>query len=99
MESIAQITMIVFWLGGSISIFVPFALASWRHQDNLKEAWWILVTVAVLCTLLTVEIFSILDVAVDTIFLCILEDYERNDGSDARPYFMTQKLSSYVLNE
>ena len=30
--------------------------------------------------------------AVDTLFLCFLEDIERNDGSDEKPYFMSKDL-------
>ena len=30
--------------------------------------------------------------AVDTVFLCFLEDSERNDGSPDRPYFMSKGL-------
>jgi len=36
--------------------------------------------------------FSVYSMAVDTLFLCFLEDLERNDGSAARPYFMSRKL-------
>ena len=34
--------------------------------------------------------FSVYSVAVDTLFLCLLEDLETNDGSVARPYYMTR---------
>ena len=30
--------------------------------------------------------------AVDTVFLCFLEDSERNDGTPERPYFMSKGL-------
>ncbi|GLH00597.1 CTL-like protein 2, partial [Gryllus bimaculatus] len=36
--------------------------------------------------------FSVYAMAIDTIFLCFLEDLERNDGSPARPYYMSKKL-------
>jgi hypothetical protein len=36
--------------------------------------------------------FSVYSMAVDTLFLCFLEDLERNDGSKERPYFMSQSL-------
>lgn len=36
--------------------------------------------------------FSVYSMAVDTLFLCFLEDLERNDGSAAKPYFMSRKL-------
>ena len=37
-------------------------------------------------------LFSVYSTAVDTIFLCYLEDLERNDGSASRPYVMSRKL-------
>ncbi|XP_070505123.1 choline transporter-like 2 [Chironomus tepperi] len=36
--------------------------------------------------------FNVYSMAVDTLFLCFLEDCERNDGSLDRPYFMSKKL-------
>ena len=34
--------------------------------------------------------FDVYEMAVDTVFLCFLEDVERNDGSEERPYFMSK---------
>ncbi|XP_052224433.1 choline transporter-like protein 2 isoform X2 [Dreissena polymorpha] len=36
--------------------------------------------------------FSVYSMAVDTLFLCFLEDLERNDGSNDKPYFMPKNL-------
>ncbi|UMM41713.1 hypothetical protein L5515_017854 [Caenorhabditis briggsae] len=36
--------------------------------------------------------FDVYEMAVDTTFICFLEDSEQNDGSLERPYFMSQKL-------
>ncbi|XP_053658019.1 choline transporter-like 2 [Anopheles marshallii] len=36
--------------------------------------------------------FSVYSVAVDTLFLCFLEDIERNDGSAERPFVMSKGL-------
>ncbi|XP_075226187.1 choline transporter-like 2 [Lycorma delicatula] len=36
--------------------------------------------------------FGVYAMAVDTLFLCFLEDCERNDGSPDKPYFMSKKL-------
>ncbi|XP_058129739.1 choline transporter-like 2 isoform X2 [Anopheles ziemanni] len=36
--------------------------------------------------------FSVYSVAVDTLFLCFLEDSERNDGSPERPFYMSKGL-------
>merc|ERR1719357_1410446 len=36
--------------------------------------------------------FGVYNMAVDTLFLCFLEDLERNDGSEQRPYKMSKSL-------
>nr|XP_029731395.1 CTL-like protein 2 isoform X4 [Aedes albopictus] len=36
--------------------------------------------------------FSVYSVAVDTLFLCFLEDCERNDGTQEKPYYMSKSL-------
>jgi len=40
--------------------------------------------------------FSVYSMAVDTLFLCFLEDLERNDGSLARPYCMSSNLRAVL---
>lgn len=36
--------------------------------------------------------FDVYNMAVDTLFLCFLEDCERHDGSQQKPYFMSKEL-------
>jgi len=36
--------------------------------------------------------FSVYSMAVDTIFLCFLQDLEKHDGSPDNPYFMNEDL-------
>lgn len=40
--------------------------------------------------------FSVYEMAVDTLFLCFLEDLEINDGSPEKPYFMGKDLMSIL---
>lgn len=40
--------------------------------------------------------FSVYQMAIDTIFLSFLEDVEKNDGSDDRPYYMTDSLKKIM---
>ncbi|KAG1948409.1 choline transporter-like protein [Pimephales promelas] len=42
--------------------------------------------------------FSVYNMGVDTLFLCFLEDLERNDGSAEKPYFMSKNLMK-ILNK
>ena len=34
--------------------------------------------------------FSVYEMAIDTLFLCFLQDSEINDGSKEKPYFMSK---------
>ncbi|XP_071963172.1 choline transporter-like protein 4 [Antedon mediterranea] len=36
--------------------------------------------------------FGVYDMAIDTLFLCFLEDLERNDGTPVKPYYMSKQL-------
>ena len=45
---------------------------------------------------ITTCFFSVYQMAVDTLFLCFLEDMERNDGTPSRPYFMSKGLQKVV---
>ena len=36
--------------------------------------------------------FKVYQCAIATIFICFLEDLERNDGSAQKPYFMSKSL-------
>ena len=40
--------------------------------------------------------FGVYAMAVDTLFLCFLEDLERNDGSMERPYYMSKSLKQIL---
>lgn len=42
--------------------------------------------------LIATVFFNVYSMAVDTLFLCFLEDSERNDGSEEKPYFMSKSL-------
>ena len=44
-----------------------------------------------------IPIFMVLRTATDTIFLCVLEDFERNDGSIDKPHYMSPKLKHLLL--
>jgi len=40
--------------------------------------------------------FGVYEMAVDTLFLCFLEDIERNDGSASKPYYMSKDLKQIL---
>ncbi|KAK7929561.1 hypothetical protein WMY93_005956 [Mugilogobius chulae] len=59
---------------------------------SLNYYWVPIMTVVVGSYLIAHGFFSVYAMCVDTLFLCFLEDLERNDGSAERPYFMSQGL-------
>ena len=40
--------------------------------------------------------FGVYEMAVDTLFLCFLEDIERNDGTPEKPYYMSKDLKKIL---
>ncbi|XP_046368396.2 choline transporter-like protein 2 [Haliotis rufescens] len=46
--------------------------------------------------LIATSFFNVFSMAVDTLFLCFLEDLERNDGSPDKPYFMSTDLKKIL---
>jgi len=50
---------------------------------------------------ITSSFFGVYEMAVDTLFLCFLEDLDRNDGTPSKPYFMPKGLQKVVgkMNE
>uniref|UniRef100_A0A8C3YF87 Choline transporter-like protein n=1 Tax=Catagonus wagneri TaxID=51154 RepID=A0A8C3YF87_9CETA len=59
---------------------------------SLNYYWVPLLTVIIGSYLIAHGFFSIYAMCIETIFICFLEDLERNDGSTERPYFMSQSL-------
>ncbi|XP_053153505.1 choline transporter-like protein 2 isoform X2 [Hemicordylus capensis] len=58
----------------------------------LNYYWVPILTVIVGSYLIAHGFFSVYAMCVDTLFLCFLEDLERNDGSTEKPYFMSSNL-------
>ncbi|XP_068593108.1 choline transporter-like protein 2 isoform X1 [Cebidichthys violaceus] len=65
---------------------------------HLHYYWVPILTVVVGSYLIAHGFFSVYAMCVDTLFLCFLEDLERNDGSAERPYLMPESLRK-VLNK
>ncbi|XP_056265668.1 choline transporter-like protein 2 isoform X3 [Pseudoliparis swirei] len=59
---------------------------------SLNYYWVPILTLVVGSYLIAHGFFSVYGMCVDTLFLCFLEDLERNDGSAERPYYMSQNL-------
>ncbi|XP_076436221.1 choline transporter-like protein 2 [Babylonia areolata] len=80
-----------FWFQGKITWFSDYV--------QVPELNYYLTPVIILTVgtyLLTCVFFSVYSMAVDTLFLCFLEDLEMNDGSPEKPYFMSKGLMAIL---
>jgi len=63
---------------------------------TLNYYWFMIFLVVIATYFISSGFFGTFTMAVDTIFLCFLEDLERNDGSEQKPYFMSKSLKSLM---
>lgn len=80
------------------------SLAAWAMIDKTDNEKLQIELVAPLGTAIAAVIisscfFNVLETSIDTIFLCALEDYERNDGSHEKPYYMSHALKTIMLSD
>ncbi|XP_049887593.1 choline transporter-like 2 isoform X3 [Pectinophora gossypiella] len=84
-----------------ISIGVGFAvyyIAQWNYVyevtngERLNYSYIPAIILAIATYLISSIFFNVYSMAVDTLFLCFLEDCERNDGTPQKPYAMSTNL-------
>ncbi|XP_077187018.1 choline transporter-like protein 4 [Paroedura picta] len=68
------------------------------QSGQLNYYWLPILTVVVGAYIIAQGFFSVYNMCVDTLFLCFLEDLERNDGSLEKPYYMSKSLMK-ILNK
>ncbi|XP_012665653.2 choline transporter-like protein 2 isoform X2 [Otolemur garnettii] len=103
-----KVTDFLFLLGkllivGSVGILAFFFFTHRIRivQDTappLNYYWVPILTVIIGSYMIAHGFFSVYGMCVDTLFLCFLEDLERNDGSAERPYYMSSTLKK-LLNK
>ncbi|KAG7225443.1 hypothetical protein INR49_027437 [Caranx melampygus] len=76
---------------------IPLPGSTFR-SETLNYYWMPIITVVFGSYLIAHGFFSVYNMCVDTLFLCFLEDLERNDGSLQKPYFMSKNLMK-ILNK
>ncbi|XP_067468661.1 choline transporter-like protein 4 [Thunnus thynnus] len=76
---------------------IPLPGSSFR-SETLNYYWMPIITVVFGSYLIAHGFFSVYNMCVDTLFLCFLEDLERNDGSEQKPYYMSKNLMK-ILNK
>ncbi|XP_035879736.1 choline transporter-like protein 4 [Phyllostomus discolor] len=62
------------------------------ESPHLNYYWLPIMTSILGAYVIASGFFSVFGMCVDTLFLCFLEDLERNDGSLDRPYYMSKAL-------
>uniref|UniRef100_A0A3Q3JFC9 Choline transporter-like protein n=1 Tax=Monopterus albus TaxID=43700 RepID=A0A3Q3JFC9_MONAL len=62
------------------------------RSQSLNYYWMPIIVVVFGSYLIAHGFFSVYNMCVDTLFLCFLEDLERNDGSVEKPYYMSKNL-------
>ncbi|KAM7135388.1 choline transporter-like protein 4 isoform 2-T2 [Molossus nigricans] len=62
------------------------------ESPHLNYYWLPIMTSILGAYVIASGFFSVFGMCVDTLFLCFLEDLERNDGSPDRPYYMSKCL-------
>ncbi|XP_078422706.1 choline transporter-like protein 4 [Cetorhinus maximus] len=82
-----------FFFTGRIKIPDP------TFQGPVLNYYWLpILTLVVGSYMIAHGFFSVYNMCVDTLFLCFLEDLERNDGSQQKPYYMPVSLMK-ILNK
>uniref|UniRef100_A0A4W5JZC5 Choline transporter-like protein n=1 Tax=Hucho hucho TaxID=62062 RepID=A0A4W5JZC5_9TELE len=62
-------------------------------QAQMLNYYWVpILTVMAGAYLIAQGFFSVYSMCIDTLFLCFLEDLERNDGTMQKPYYMSRNL-------
>ncbi|XP_060534569.1 choline transporter-like 2 isoform X2 [Cylas formicarius] len=67
-------------------------LVSFIDNSSLNYGVVPVIIIMIATYLIASLFFSVYSMAVDTLFLCFLEDCERNDGSPDKPYYMSKNL-------
>lgn len=80
-----------FWFSGGIDFFQ-------KYNPNLNYFLTPVIVVVIGMFIIACTFFSVYNMAVDTLFLCFLEDLEMHDGSPEKPYFMSKSLMK-ILNK
>merc|ERR1711874_329495 len=93
-------TDFILFLGKIIVVTIVAAVTFSLFSANVTTALdlninyqFVPMVIIILCSYaIATTFFSVYSMAVDTIFLCFLEDIDKHDGSEENPYFMNEDL-------
>ncbi|XP_055298745.1 choline transporter-like 2 isoform X4 [Sitodiplosis mosellana] len=89
-EFLFFLTKILVTVGMGAVTYAYFTSEAYAEKLNYVQ---VPVVIVMFATYLIASVFfGVYSMAVDTLFLCFLEDCERNDGSEEKPYFMSKQL-------
>ncbi|KAL1505597.1 hypothetical protein ABEB36_005126 [Hypothenemus hampei] len=83
--------LIAVGVGAVAYLFFATNLVSFMDNSELNFGLVPVIAIMLVTYLISTLFFNVYSMAVDTLFLCFLEDIERNDGK-SRPYFMSTNL-------
>ncbi|KNC49936.1 solute carrier family 44 [Thecamonas trahens ATCC 50062] len=85
-----------------IVAIVAFFMLRGKDELGLREGielnYWAIpfILICVLAFAVCTAMMGLYELAIDTIFLCAMEDFERNDGSLDRPYYASEPLTKLL---
>uniref|UniRef100_A0A915IAG5 Choline transporter-like protein n=1 Tax=Romanomermis culicivorax TaxID=13658 RepID=A0A915IAG5_ROMCU len=82
-----------------IVIGIAYGFGKTSLMQNLNYGWLPLVCIFIGSVIICNIFFEVFDMAVDTIFLCFVEDLDSNDGTPAQPHYMSNELKNLLLKD
>ena len=80
---------------GALIAFCSYIYLSYNPQGfSLHFPFLTVVLSGVIALLVAIAFLGVFHLAIDTIFICFLDDCDRNDGSVERPYYMSDSRPS-----
>lgn len=94
--------MVIVVGAGTLSYFVFYGYFPEMLGDDawkiphLNYSFTPIICIVIGTYFITTSFFNVYSMAVDTLFLCFLQDLKQNDGTPQRPYFMSKGLQNAV---
>ncbi|ORZ33107.1 plasma-membrane choline transporter-domain-containing protein [Catenaria anguillulae PL171] len=80
----------------AVTCVIALAVLNQRYS-NLSEFFAVpLIFIFVISWIIASTFASVVDMGIDTLFLCFCEDTERHDGSANNPYYMSKELKEFT---
>jgi len=96
--TLMSVSKLMLFLGKIFITFTTLAIAFlWlKNTEGLRYYYFPLLFIGIVAWVVASAIMTIYDMSMHTILFCFVEDSERNDGSEAKPYRMPSTLKAFV---